>query len=87
MQYLCFCCIYKVNELKFEFMKKLFLCVALLAGLCCSCQKDDGFSSSLQKRKDIVLSRSEEEMVNENVKFAFSLFSKVNKKEKEKHNR
>jgi serpin B len=86
MQYLCFYCIYKVNELKFEFMKKLFLCVALLAGLCCSCQKDDGLSSSLQERKDIVLSRSEEEMVNENVKFAFSLFSKVNEMEKEKPN-
>ena len=86
MQYLCFCCIYKVNEVKFEFMKKLFLCVALLAGLCCSCQKDDGLSSSLQERKDIVLSRSEEEMVNENVKFAFSLFSKVNEMEKEKPN-
>ncbi len=66
-------------------MKKLFLFVALFAGFLCSCESDDGLSS-IQERKDIVLSRSEEEMVNENVKFAFSLFSKVNEMEKEKPN-
>ena len=51
-----------------------------------SCNEDDGLSSATQERKDIVLSRSEEQITNENVKFAFSLFNKVNELEKEKNN-
>ena len=62
-------------------MKKLFLCVALFAGLCCSCSEDDGLSSTKNERKHIVLTRSQKELANENVKFAFSLFNKVNEQE------
>ncbi|MBQ8888633.1 MAG: hypothetical protein IJY59_04000 [Bacteroidaceae bacterium] len=51
-----------------------------------SCNEDDDLSSGNNERKDIVLSRSHQEMVNENVKFAFSLFDKVNELETEKPN-
>lgn len=51
-----------------------------------SCNEDDDLSSGNNERKDIALSRSQQEMVNENVKFAFSLFDKVNELETEKPN-
>lgn len=68
-------------------MKKLlFTLVISLPFVITSCNEDDGLSSATQERKDIVLSRSEEQITNENVKFAFSLFNKVNELEKEKNN-
>ena len=51
-----------------------------------SCNEDDDLSSGNNERKDIALSRSQQEMVNENVKFAFSLFDMVNELETEKPN-
>lgn len=68
-------------------MKKLLIALIVpLSIMFVSCENDEGLSSPTQERKDIVLSRSEEQMVNENVKFAFSLFNKVNEMEKEKPN-
>lgn len=52
-----------------------------------SCYEEEGSSPvKKNKREDIVLTRSQEEMVNENMKFAFSLFSKINESEKEEPN-
>lgn len=53
-----------------------------------SCNEEDGSSSVVErsKRYDITLTRSQEEMANENTKFAFSLFSKVNELETKEPN-
>ena len=53
-----------------------------------SCNEDDASSSVVERnrRYDITLTRSQEEMANENTKFAFSLFSKVNELETKEPN-
>ena len=62
-------------------MKKYLLILLMsLPIVIASCTADDDSSSVVErnKRYDISLTRSQEEMVNGNVKFAFSLFDKVN---------
>lgn len=60
--------------------KSLFLLLMSLSIAITSCTDNDDSSSVVErnKRYDISLTRSQEEMVNGNVKFAFSLFDKVN---------
>ena len=69
-------------------MKKiLFLLLLALPGFITSCNEDENLSPKEgNERKDIVLTRSQKEITNENVKFAFSLFNKVNELETEKPN-
>lgn len=68
-------------------MKNILLLVVmpLLMIVMLSCSEDD-VSVEPNDRKEIVLSRSEMQMAEENVKFAFSLFNKVNELETEKSN-
>ena len=74
------------NLLKTEFMKtKLFLLLGVFA-LITGCQNDDDGSDIAKPRKDIVLSRAEEVLTNENIDFAFRLFKQVNNAEKEHAN-
>ena len=61
--------------------KSLFYLLILLSFIITSCNEDDGLSSTKNERKHIVLTRSQKELANENVKFAFSLFNKVNEQE------
>lgn len=53
-----------------------------------SCNEDDGATSVVERndRYNIALSRSQQEIANENVKFAFSLFNKVNELETKEPN-
>lgn len=75
-------------------MKRLLFAMMLsLPLVITSCQKNDGISSTNEEnsslnneRKDIVLSRTEQQLVDENVKFAFSFFNKMNEQETEKAN-
>ena len=63
-------------------MKKILLPLMMpLLILCTACSDDDDLSTKPKERQDIILSRSESQMVEENVKFAFSLFDKVNEYE------
>ena len=63
--------------------KSLFPLLFPLSFIITSCNVDDGSSSVIKrnKRYDIALTRSQQEIANENVKFAFSLFDKVNELE------
>ena len=65
--------------------RKLFLLLMTLPIFITSCNDDD-LSSAKNERKNIVLTRSQKELANENVKFAFSLFNKVNEQETEQPN-
>lgn len=64
---------------------KLFLLLGVFA-LITGCQNDDDGSDIAKPRKDIVLSRAEEVLTNENIDFAFRLFKQVNNAEKEQSN-
>lgn len=64
---------------------KLFLLLGVFA-LITGCQNDDDGSDIAKPRKDIVLSRAEEVLTNENIDFAFRLFKQVNNAEKEHAN-
>ena len=68
-------------------MKKILLPLAmpLLMIFMSSCSEDD-VSATSNNRKDIVLSRSETQMAEENIKFAFSFFNKVDELESDKDN-
>ena len=66
--------------------RKLFLLLMTLPIFIASCENDDDLSSAKNERKYIVLTRSQKELANENVKFAFSLFNKVNEQETEQPN-
>lgn len=66
--------------------RKLFLLLMTLPIFIASCENDDDLSSAKNERKHIVLTRSQKELANENVKFAFSLFNKVNEQETEHPN-
>lgn len=62
---------------------KLLLLLGFL-GLLTSCNNDNGSTSVVAKeRKDIALSRSEEQLANESMDFAFRLFQQVNSTEKQ----
>lgn len=50
--------------------------------LLASCNNDESTSIEVKERKDIVLSRAEEQLANENSEFAFRLFQQVNNSEK-----
>lgn len=66
---------------------KIFLLLLALSGFVTSCNDDENLSPDEgNERKNIVLSRSQKEITNENVKFAFSLFNKVDELETEKPN-
>lgn len=68
-------------------MKRTILTMMLsLPLIITSCNEDDGISSASNERKDIVLSRTEQQMTDKNVTFAFSFFSKMNELETEKPN-
>lgn len=68
-------------------MKRTILTMMLsLPLIITSCNEDDGVSSASNERKDIVLSRTEQQMTDRNVTFAFSFFSKMNEQETEKPN-
>ena len=73
-------------------MKRLLFAMMLsLPFVITSCQENeeipnDENSSVNNARKDIVLSRTEQQLLNENVKFAFSFFNKMNEQETEKAN-
>lgn len=67
-------------------IKKMLLAMGLL-GILAGCQNDEGGSSSEPKpRKDIPLSRSEEQLTDESTDFAFRFFKQVNGTEQEKPN-
>ena len=59
-------------------MKKILFPLMLQLFVLCTACSDDDLSSEPKERQDIMLSRSEMQMVEENTKFAFSLFDKVN---------
>ena len=73
-------------------MKRLLFAMMLsLPFVITSCQENEGIpndenSSVNNARKDIVLSRTEQQLLDENVKFAFSFFNKMNEQETEKAN-
>lgn len=60
--------------------KCLFLLLMSLPFVVTSCYEDDGSSSVVQRNRkyDITLTRSQQEIANGNVEFAFSMFDKVN---------
>lgn len=60
--------------------KELLLLLSFLA-LFMSCNNDESNSNVAKERKDIVLSRSEEQLANESMDFAFRLFQQVNSTE------
>ena len=65
------------------------LSLLLLIGLftfATSCQNDDSSSNIAKERKDIVLSRSEEVLAEDNMDFAFRLFKQVNSTETQRSN-
>ena len=65
-------------------MKTKFLLLLGFIALLTSCNDDDGGTSVVAKeRKDIVLSRSEEQLANESMDFAFRLFQQVNSTERQ----
>ena len=67
-------------------IKKMML-VAGLLGILAGCQNDEGGSSKgPQPRKDIPLSRSEEQMTDESTDFAFRFFKQVNATEQKEPN-
>lgn len=60
--------------------------LALLLGvfaLLTSCNNDENSSIKVKDRKDIALSRAEEQLANESTEFAFRLFQQVNSTEKQ----
>lgn len=61
---------------------KLLLLLGFIA-LLTSCNNDEGDSNVAKERKDIVLSRAEEQLANESVDFAFRLFQQVNSTEQQ----
>ena len=67
-------------------MKTKLLLMMCFLGFATSCQDDDGGSSMAKERKDIILSRSEEVLAEENMDFAFRFFKQVNSTETEKPN-
>lgn len=70
-------------------MKRLLFTLMIpLSVVITSCNEDDGASSIVERndRYDITLTRSQQEIANENVKFAFSLFNKVNELETKEPN-
>lgn len=63
-------------------MKSRLLLLLSIFFLVVSCQNDDGGDSIVVKeRKDIALSRSEEQLANESSEFAFRLFQQINSTE------
>lgn len=64
---------------------KLFYLIGILCFLV-SCQDDEGTSIDIKERKDIVLSRAEEQWASESSAFAFRLFQQVNSTETEQPN-
>lgn len=65
-------------------MKTKFLLLLGFLVLLTSCKNDEGGTSVVAKeRKDIALSRSEEQLANESMDFAFRLFQQVNSTEKQ----
>ena len=61
-------------------MKKTLLLAGML-GLLAACQNEDSNPYEPKERKDIVLSRSEERMMEESSEFAFRFFKQVNQTE------
>lgn len=68
--------------------KSLLLLLMSLPFVVTSCYVDEGSSSVVKRNNkyDIALTRSQQEIAKENVKFAFSLFDKVNELETEQPN-
>lgn len=64
---------------------KLFYLIGILCFLV-GCQDDEGTSIDIKERKDIVLSRAEEQWASESSAFAFRLFQQVNSTETEQPN-
>lgn len=67
-------------------MKVKLLCLVGLFCLMTGCSDDDGGSNVAKERKDIALSRAEEQLADESTDFAFRFFQQVNKSETEKPN-
>lgn len=61
-------------------MKKTLLLAGML-GLLVACQNEDSNPNEPKERKDIVLSRSEERMMEESTEFAFRFFKQINQTE------
>ena len=68
-------------------MKKLFLCFSVLAMLISSCQSDDDATTTPtpDERKDILLTRTEQEMTALGNEFAFKFFKTVSNNEKKEN--
>ena len=66
-------------------MKKMWLWVGLF-GLLTACQSEEGNPLEPKERKDIVMSRSEEQMTEESTEFAFRFFNQINQSEKKEPN-
>lgn len=64
-------------------MKTELLLLLGFIALLTSCNNDEGGSNVAKERKDIVLSRTEEQLANESMDFAFRLFQQVNNTEKQ----
>ena len=63
-------------------MKKKFLLLLGFVAFLTSCNSDEGGSNVAKERKDIILSRAEEQLADESMDFAFRLFQQVNNTEK-----
>ncbi|MBR5204794.1 MAG: serpin family protein [Bacteroidaceae bacterium] len=61
---------------------KLVLLLGFFA-LLTSCNNDENSSIEIKDRKDIALSRAEEQLANESTEFAFRLFQQINSTEKQ----
>ena len=66
-------------------MKRLLFMVGLIVALV-ACQSEESDTYSPKERKDIVLSRAEEQMTEESTEFAFRFFKQINQSEVQEPN-